>query len=152
MSALQQPPAPTWWEQQWFSLLRREQELAAEEAWLQQERTRFFPERCQRRAEACQQQEAELLQHMGAASKQGRFANLAWVLTGVGRPALSGSQQAHQLANALLALRNEYKRQEARDREWLERRERELALKCAQLQADRQAFAALMQQYHIVLP
>jgi hypothetical protein len=150
MSVLHQPPAPTWWEQQWFNLERREQELAAEEAWLDEERTRYFPERCRQWAQTCQEQEAKLLQQMQHQSKQ--VANFAWVLTGMGRPVLSRSQQAAQFARALEAVRSEYQRREAQDRQWLERRTRELELKRAQLQADRQTFAALMQQYNVTLP
>ncbi len=152
MSVLHQPPAPTWWEQQWFNLVRREQELAAEEAWLEEERTRSFPERSRQRAQTCQEQEARLLQQMQHQSKESRRANIAWVLTGVGRPALSRAQQAAHFAHALEAVRNEYQRREAQDRQWLERRTRELELKRAQLQADRQVFADLMQQYNVVLP
>jgi hypothetical protein len=152
MSVLQQPPAPTWWEQQWFNLVRREHELAAEEAWLEEERTRYFPLRCRERAQTCQEQEAKLLQQMQHQSKQGSRATIAWVLTGIGRPVLSRAEQAAHFARALDAVRSEFQRREAQDRQWLERRSRELELKRAQLQADRQAFADLMQQYNVTLP
>lgn len=150
---LTQPPVPTWWEQQAFTLRRREAELAAQENWLRDEQELRFPARCEKRALDYQQQLNELILQSQQRLQRAFFGNALSVLMGtkVGRPALTRTQEGVTLDNGIASLRRTFYAQHERDAQWVMQQASILLLRRNQLEADKQTLRDLAKEFGVAL-
>lgn len=149
MPHLDRPPAPDWWEQQVFNLMRRESALAAEEQWLHEEQTMRFPSRSELRERDYQQQETVLVEQSQDRQRRARFGNALWVLTGKGRPPLTQIGETINRDREIAALRRTFHTLHERDAQWLERQASVLRLKRSQLETDKQSLRGLAQEFGV---